>query len=65
MATIALGCTIEYAQHVIYHSRIEWWDMRDDTYAALAALALVQLPLVKRSLVREGRPREVLAHRSL
>jgi len=43
LATIALGCAIEFAQAAIYQGKIEWWDMRDDTYAALAALALMQL----------------------
>lgn len=53
-ATIALGCGIEYAQHAFYHGRIEWWDMRDDSYAALAVLVLVQVPGLKSALVRAG-----------
>jgi hypothetical protein len=41
-ATIALGCFIEFAQHVMYRNDIEWWDMRHDTYGALAALVLLR-----------------------
>jgi len=39
-ATVALGCSIEFAQHALFHNDIEWWDMRHDTYGALAALVL-------------------------
>jgi hypothetical protein len=52
--TIALGCTIECAQHAIYLGGIEYWDMRDDAYAALAAFAVMQVPGLQRMLVREG-----------
>lgn len=55
-ATMALGMAIEWTQHVMYHSRLEWWDVRDDTYAALAALLLVLFTPVKRALVRDDAP---------
>jgi hypothetical protein len=51
--TIALGCTIEYAQHAIYRGVIEYWDMRDDTYAVLAAFAVLQVPGLRKMLVRD------------
>lgn len=51
-ATVGLGVAIELAQHWIYRSGMEWWDVRDDTLAALVAVALAGVPAVKRSLVR-------------
>ena len=63
-ATIALGCAIEFAQHSIYHSRMEWRDIRDDTYGALAALALLLWPAVKPFLVRDAAPGAVLTHQA-
>ncbi len=52
LGVVALGCSLEFAQHALYRNDIEWWDMRDDAYGAVAALVLVQFPAVKRSLVR-------------
>jgi hypothetical protein len=52
--TIALGCMVEYAQHAIYLGVIEYWDMRDDAYGALAAFALMQIPGLRRMSVRDG-----------
>lgn len=37
LATIVLGGTLELLQHLIYHNRMEWWDVRDDGSAAIAA----------------------------
>lgn len=37
VAAVALGLVLEYAQHRIFGSRMEWWDLRDDAYAAAAA----------------------------
>jgi len=36
----ALGSTIEYSQHVIFGSVFEWWDIRDDTLAAVVGSLL-------------------------
>jgi hypothetical protein len=41
---IGLGCAIETAQHLIGFSLVfEWWDLRDDVYAATGAFTLVQI----------------------
>ena len=40
LATIALGGIIESLQHLIYHIQMEWWDVRDDSLAAAAAILL-------------------------
>jgi hypothetical protein len=39
---IALGCALEYGQHVVFHIPIEWWDIRDDTLGVLAAALLIR-----------------------
>jgi hypothetical protein len=39
-ATLMLGVSIETLQHIIYHNPMEWWDIRDDGLAILAALVL-------------------------
>jgi len=36
----ALGSTIEYSQHLIFGSAFEWWDIRDDTLAAVVGCFL-------------------------
>ena len=38
-----LGLSLEYLQHFFYHNVMEWWDVRDDTVAVLAAFALYYL----------------------
>jgi len=42
LGTSALGAVIELLQHVIYHNQMEWWDIRDDSLAAAAAICLAQ-----------------------
>jgi hypothetical protein len=38
VATIVLGGILELLQHAIYRNRMEWWDVRDDALAAIAAI---------------------------
>jgi NhaP-type Na+/H+ or K+/H+ antiporter len=38
-----LGLTLEYVQHLIYRNIMEWWDVRDDALAVLAAFMLYRL----------------------
>jgi len=40
LSVFFLGLFLEYAQHLIYHNPIEWWDVRDDAFAILAALVI-------------------------
>jgi predicted membrane channel-forming protein YqfA (hemolysin III family) len=37
---VLLGVSLEYLQHVLYRNSMEWWDIRDDTLAILAAFVL-------------------------
>ena len=43
IAVFLLGLSLEFLQHLIYRNAMEWWDVRDDTLAILAAFALYQL----------------------
>ena len=43
VAACLLGLSLEYVQHVVYRNAMEWRDVRDDTLAILAALALYRL----------------------
>jgi ABC-type Fe3+-siderophore transport system permease subunit len=53
IAVIALGIAIEYSQHWIFGSPLEWWDMRDDAYGAVAAYLLGKWPALRGVLVRD------------
>jgi hypothetical protein len=53
-AVIGLGIAIECSQHWIYHSPLEWWDMRTDAFAALGAYLLGQWPALHGALVRQS-----------
>ena len=50
VGVIALGCAIEYAQHLIFRSRLEWWDMRDDALGAIMGYAIGQWGVLSRVL---------------
>ena len=52
LLVIALGFAIEYAQHWIFGGPIEWWDMRDDAFGAVAAYAVGRWPVLRRALVK-------------
>jgi len=41
--TCLLGLSLEYLQHLIYRNVMEWWDVRDDALAILAAYALYRM----------------------
>ena len=43
IATCLLGLSLEYLQHLTYRIPVEWYDVRDDAFAILAALALYRL----------------------
>ena len=40
LMTATLGSVIEYSQHAIFGSRFEWWDVRDDAFAATVGCLL-------------------------
>ena len=43
LSTAALGTAIELLQHLIYRDRMEWWDVRDDSLAAIGAVLPIML----------------------
>ena len=43
LAMFLLGLSLEYLQHIMYHNVMEWWDVRDDAFAILAAWALYRV----------------------
>jgi hypothetical protein len=43
LAVFLLGLSLEYLQHLIYHNAMEWWDVRDDALAILAAFTIYHL----------------------
>ncbi len=43
VVTCLLGLSLEYLQHFTYRSPMEWLDVRDDTVAILAAVAVYWL----------------------
>jgi hypothetical protein len=47
-----LGLSLEYLQHLFYGNVMEWWDVRDDTIAVLAALVLYRLLAAGRGAFR-------------
>jgi hypothetical protein len=57
LSVIGLGVLLEFWQHSIGGFRIEWWDIRDDTYAAIAAWLIGSLAVVRHALVRKSDPR--------
>jgi hypothetical protein len=40
VALCILGLTLEYLQHFFYRNVMEWWDVRDDSLAIVAAFTL-------------------------
>ena len=50
---VILGLMIEYAQHASGRSPMEWWDVRDDTYAACLGCLLGGWRLVRLGLLRK------------
>jgi hypothetical protein len=50
LGVIALGCAIEYGQHLIFRSRIEWWDMRDDALGTIMGYAIGRWGVLSRVL---------------
>lgn len=52
-ATIVLGVVIEVGQYLSNDFVLEWWDIRDDTIAVIAALLLIQWPKIRAVLVRD------------
>jgi hypothetical protein len=49
IAVCLIGLSLEYLQHLIYRNGMEWWDVRDDTLAILAAFGLYQLTRLRKS----------------
>ena len=43
LAMVFLGLSLECLQHLMYHNVMEWWDVRDDIFAILAAWALYRV----------------------
>jgi len=56
VSVAGLGLTVEYAQYKLLNlPDMEWWDVRDDTLAALAFLALAQWRGLRQAIVGNGR----------
>jgi hypothetical protein len=53
LAVVGLGIAIECAQHILFGSPLEWWDMRDNALAAAMAWLVVQWPAFRRTLAIE------------
>jgi hypothetical protein len=43
ISMLLLGFLLEFGQHLVYRNSLEWWDVRDDAVAILAAFGLYQL----------------------
>jgi hypothetical protein len=57
LGVAALGFLVEYSQYLLSRiSLMEWWDVRDDAIAAIAALLLAQW-LNLREILVDDRPR--------
>jgi hypothetical protein len=56
LSVIALAVVLEFLQHRIYGKSLEWWDIRDDSYAALAAWLLASVPAIRRTMLRGAGP---------
>jgi hypothetical protein len=56
LSVIALAVVLEFLQRCIYGKSLEWWDIRDDSYAALAAGLLASAPAIRRTLLRGKAP---------
>jgi len=53
LATCSLGLLLEYLQHMIYRNPMEWWDVRDDTFAVVLAFLVMHIALMFRSRTSE------------
>jgi hypothetical protein len=42
LTAVLIGLSLEFVQHLIYHNAMEWWDVRDDTIAAVLGVLLAQ-----------------------
>lgn len=63
IATLLLGLSLEFLQHIIYGNVMEWRDVRDDTLAIASALALYLLAGVSKTFFLSMRSAAV--HKSL
>ena len=55
VAACFLGLSLEYLQHLIYHNPAEWWDVRDDAFAILAAFVAYYLGRACANAVKSSR----------
>ncbi len=56
VATFLLGLSLEYLQHFIYRNAMEWYDVRDDALAILAAFTLYRLAAAGKTVLRGHLP---------
>jgi hypothetical protein len=56
IAICALGFSLEFLQHQMYRNPIEWWDVRDDFLAVLAAFAGYQFILAPKPAPASSTP---------
>jgi Na+/serine symporter len=52
LALFALACALEFLQHLINHAGFEYWDVRDDVYAAVVASLLGAWHVITSRLLR-------------
>jgi hypothetical protein len=54
LGMLLLGLSLEYAQYVLFETEsMEWWDVRDDSYAAVAVYLAGQWRPWRAALVRD------------
>jgi hypothetical protein len=54
LGMLILGLSLEYTQHVLYETEgMEWWDVRDDSYADVVVYLAGQWRPLKAALVRD------------
>ncbi len=64
-AVFLLGLSLEFLQHLLYRNVMEWWDVRDDTLAILAAFALYQLIRVRKPAAEAAASQVTVFHHDI
>lgn len=68
LCALAFGTLIETIQPLVFGNVFEWWDVRDDAFGVLAALAVARLTHAREVLVRDAAPeagsKQAITHES-